>query len=235
MAPKIIDANDKKIIIENLNKVDREKNYDTSEAIDLLISCQPVKFDQTVDISINLGVDPRHADQAIRSHVVLPNGTGKDVKVLVFVKGDMVEEAEKAGADYVGGADMAEKVKKGWTDFDVVIAAPDMMSEVGKLGKILGPRGLMPNPKVGTVTADISKAITESKAGKIEFRVDKFGIIHNGIGKLSFEKEKIIENARVFLGAIKKARPQAAKGTYMKKATISSTMGPGVKLDILDI
>lgn len=221
--------------IDNLNKIDRDKEYGLDQAASILLESSSVKFDESIEVAINLGVDPKHADQIVRGTVSLPHGTGKDVKVLVFVKGDMVEEAEKAGADYVGGADMAEKVKKGWTGFDVVIAAPDMMSEVGKLGKILGPRGLMPNPKVGTVTADISKAITESKAGKIEFRVDKFGIIHNGIGKLSFEKEKIIENARVFLGAIKKARPQAAKGTYMKKATISSTMGPGVKLDILDI
>jgi len=221
--------------IDNLNKIDRDKEYGLDQAASILLESSSAKFDESIEVAINLGVDPKHADQIVRGTVSLPHGTGKDVKVLVFVKGDMVEEAEKAGADYVGGADMAEKVKKGWTDFDVVIAAPDMMSEVGKLGKILGPRGLMPNPKVGTVTADISKAITESKAGKIEFRVDKFGIIHNGIGKLSFEKEKIIENARVFLGAIKKARPQAAKGTYMKKATISSTMGPGVKLDILDI
>ena len=220
---------------KNLNKIDRDKEYGLDEAASILLESSAVKFDESIEVAINLGVDPKHADQIVRGTVSLPHGTGKDVKVLVFAKGDMIEEAEKAGADYVGGSDMAEKVKKGWMDFDVVIAAPDMMGEVGKLGKILGPRGLMPNPKVGTVTTDISKAVMESKAGKIEFRVDKFGIIHNGIGKLSFEKEKIVENARVFLGAIKKARPQAAKGIYMKKATITSTMGPGVKLDILDI
>ena len=221
--------------VKNLNKIDRDKEYGLDEAASILLESSAVKFDESIEVAINLGVDPKHADQIVRGTVSLPHGTGKDVKVLVFAKGDMIEEAEKAGADYVGGSDMAEKVKKGWMDFDVVIAAPDMMGEVGKLGKILGPRGLMPNPKVGTVTTDISKAVMESKAGKIEFRVDKFGIIHNGIGKLSFEKEKIVENARVFLGAIKKARPQAAKGIYMKKATITSTMGPGVKLDILDI
>ena len=161
----------------------------------------------------------------------MPNGIGKDIRVLVFAKDALVEEAKKAGADYVGAADLIEKVKGGWIDFDVVISTPDMMAEVGKLGKILGPRGLMPNPKVGTVTADIAKAITESKTGKIEFRADKNGIIHNNIGKLSFEKDKIIENARVFVDAIIRAKPQAVKGTYMKKVTITSTMGPGIKLD----
>ena len=221
--------------IANLEKVDRNKDYGLDEAASILLGASSVKFDESIEVAINLGVDPKHADQIVRGTVSLPHGTGKDVKVLVFAKGDMVEEAEKAGADYVGDSDMVEKIKKGWTDFDVVIAAPDMMGEVGKLGRVLGPRGLMPNPKVGTVTTDISRAVTESKAGKIEFRVDKFGIIHNGIGKLSFEKEKIVENARVFIDAIKKAKPQASKGTYMKKVTITSTMGPGIKLDILDI
>ena len=221
--------------IANLEKVDRNKDYGLDEATSILLEASSVKFDESIEVAINLGVDPKHADQIVRGTVSLPHGTGKDVKVLVFAKGDMVEEAEKAGADYVGDSDMVEKIKKGWTDFDVVIAAPDMMGEVGKLGRVLGPRGLMPNPKVGTVTTDISRAVTESKAGKIEFRVDKFGIIHNGIGKLSFEKEKIVENARVFIDAIKKAKPQASKGTYMKKVTITSTMGPGIKLDVLDI
>lgn len=221
--------------IANLEKVDRNKDYGLDEAASILLGASSVKFDESIEVAINLGVDPKHADQIVRGTVSLPHGTGKDVKVLVFAKGDMVEEAEKAGADYVGDSDMVEKIKKGWTDFDVVIAAPDMMGEVGKLGRVLGPRGLMPNPKVGTVTTDISRAVTESKAGKIEFRVDKFGIIHNGIGKLSFEKEKIVENARVFIDAIKKAKPQASKGTYMKKVTITSTMGPGIKLDMLDI
>ena len=217
--------------IENLDKIDRNKEYDLDEAVVLLVESNHTKFDETIEISINLGVDPKHADQIVRGTVTLPNGTGKDIQVLVFAKDNLAEDAEKAGADYVGAADMVEKVKGGWTDVDVVIASPDMMAEVGKLGKVLGPRGLMPNPKVGTVTADISKAVKEAKAGKIEFRVDKSGIIHNSIGKLSFEKDKIIENARTFVNAIVRAKPQASKGTYMKKVTIASTMGPGIKLD----
>ena len=178
-----------------------------------------------------MGVDPKHADQIVRGTVALPNGIGKDVKVLVFARDDLAEEAKNAGADFVGADDMVEKVKGGWTDIDVVVAAPDMMAEVGKLGKILGPRGLMPNPKIGTVTKDIAKAVTEVKAGKIEFRVEKNGIIHNIIGKVSFSKEKIVENAKVFVNAILKAKPQATKGVYMKKITMTSTMGPGIKLD----
>ena len=217
--------------IENLDKIDRNKEYDLDEAVVLLVESSHTKFDETIEISINLGVDPKHADQIVRGTVTLRNGTGKDIQVLVFAKDNLAEDAEKAGADYVGAADMVEKVKGGWTDIDVVIASPDMMAEVGKLGKVLGPRGLMPNPKVGTVTADISKAVKEAKAGKIEFRVDKSGIIHNSIGKLSFEKDKIIENARTFVNAIVRAKPQAAKGTYMKKVTIASAMGPGIKLD----
>ena len=217
--------------IENLDKIDRNKEYDLDEAVVLLVESNHTKFDETIEISINLGVDPKHADQIVRGTVTLPNGTGKDIQVLVFAKDNLAEDAEKAGADYVGAEDMVEKVKGGWTDIDVVIASPDMMAEVGKLGKVLGPRGLMPNPKVGTVTADISKAVKEAKAGKIEFRVDKSGIIHNSIGKLSFEKDKIIENARTFVNAIVRAKPQASKGTYMKKVTIASTMGPGIKLD----
>ena len=217
--------------IENLDKIDRNKEYDLDEAVVLLVESNHTKFDETIEISINLGVDPKHADQIVRGTVTLPNGIGKDIRVLVFAKDNLAEDAEKAGADYVGAADMVEKVKGGWTDVDVVIASPDMMAEVGKLGKVLGPRGLMPNPKVGTVTADISKAVEEAKAGKIEFRVDKSGIIHNSIGKLSFEKDKIIENARTFVNAIVRAKPQASKGTYMKKVTIASTMGPGIKLD----
>ena len=217
--------------LNNLDKIDRNKEYSLEEATEFLIGFSKTKFDESIEVAINLGVDPKHSDQIVRGTVSLPNGIGKDIRILVFAKDDLAEEAEKAGADYVGGKDMVEKVKGGWTDVDVVIAAPDMMAEVGKLGKILGPRGLMPNPKVGTVTADIAKAVEESKAGKIEFRVDKNGIIHNSIGKLSFEKDKIIENARVFFEAILKARPQASKGTYMKKVTITSSMGPGIKLD----
>ena len=215
----------------NCEKIDRETEYSLEEAAELLTSFIKPKFDESIEIAINLGVDPKHADQIVRGTVALPNGIGKDIKVLVFAKDDLAEEAEKAGADFVGSDEMVEKVKGGWTDIDVVIAAPDMMPEVGKLGKILGPRGLMPNPKVGTVTADIAKAVEESKAGKIEFRADKNGIIHNSIGKLSFDKDRIIENARVFIDAIIRAKPQSSKGTYMKKVTITSTMGPGIKLD----
>ena len=215
----------------NFEKLNREKEYSLEEAAELLTSFSPPKFDESIEVSINLGVDPKHADQIVRGTVALPNGIGKDIKVLVFAKDNLAEEAKKAGADFVGSDDMVEKVKGGWTGMDVVVATPDMMAEVGKLGKILGPRGLMPNPKTGTVTMDIAKAVTEVKAGKIEFRVEKNGIIHNSIGKVSFSKGKIVENARVFLEAILKAKPQAAKGTYMKKVTITSTMGPGIKLD----
>ena len=215
----------------NFEKINCEKEYSLEEAAELLTSFSPPKFDESIEVAINLGVDPKHADQIVRGTVALPNGIGKDIKVLVFAKDNLAEEAKKAGADFVGSDDMVEKVKGGWTGMDVVVAAPDMMAEVGKLGKILGPRGLMPNPKTGTVTMDIAKAVTEVKAGKIEFRVEKNGIIHNSIGKVSFSKGKIVENARVFIEAILKAKPQAAKGIYMKKVTITSTMGPGIKLD----
>ena len=215
----------------NFEKINREKEYSLEAAAELLVNLSHPKFDESVELAINLGVDPKHADQIVRGTVALPNGIGKDIKVLVFARDDLAEEARNSGADFVGADDMVEKVKGGWTDIDVVVAAPDMMAEVGKLGKILGPRGLMPNPKIGTVTKDIAKAVTEVKAGKIEFRVEKNGIIHNSIGKVSFSKEKIVENAKVFLGAILKAKPQAAKGLYMKKITMTSTMGPGIKLD----
>jgi len=215
----------------NFEKINRDKEYSLEEAAELLSSFSHPKFDESVELAINLGVDPKHADQIVRGTVALPNGIGKDIKVLVFARDDLAEEAKNAGADFVGADDMVEKVKGGWTDIDVVVAAPDMMAEVGKLGKILGPRGLMPNPKIGTVTKDIAKAVTEVKAGKIEFRVEKNGIIHNIIGKVSFSKEKIIENAKVFVNAILKAKPQATKGVYMKKITMTSTMGPGIKLD----
>ena len=215
----------------NFEKINRDKEYSLDEAAELLTSFSPPKFDESIEVAINLGVDPKHADQIVRGTVALPNGIGKDIKVLVFAKDNLAEEAKKAGADFVGSDDMVDKVKGGWTGMDVVVATPDMMAEVGKLGKILGPRGLMPNPKTGTVTMEIEKAVTEVKAGKIEFRVEKNGIIHNSIGKISFSKGKIIENARVFLEAILKAKPQAAKGTYMKKVTLTSTMGPGIKLD----
>ena len=215
----------------NFEKINREKEYSLEDAVELLTSFSLPKFDESIEVAINLGVDPKHADQIVRGTVALPNGIGKDIKVLVFAKDNLAEEAKKAGADFVGSDDMVEKVKGGWTGMDVVVATPDMMAEVGKLGKILGPRGLMPNPKTGTVTMDIAKAVTEVKAGKIEFRVEKNGIIHNSIGKVSFAKGKIVENARVFIEAILKAKPQAAKGIYMKKVTITSTMGPGIKLD----
>jgi len=215
----------------NFEKINRDKEYSLEEATELLSSFSHPKFDESVELAINLGVDPKHADQIVRGTVALPNGIGKDIKVLVFARDDLAEEAKNAGADFVGADDMVEKVKGGWTDIDVVVAAPDMMAEVGKLGKILGPRGLMPNPKIGTVTKDIAKAVTEVKAGKIEFRVEKNGIIHNIIGKVSFSKEKIVENAKVFVNAILKAKPQATKGVYMKKVTMTSTMGPGIKLD----
>ena len=215
----------------NFEKINRDKEYSLEEAAELLSSFSHPKFDESVELAINLGVDPKHADQIVRGTVALPNGIGKDIKVLVFARDDLAEEAKNAGADFVGADDMVEKVKGGWTDIDVVVAAPDMMAEVGKLGKILGPRGLMPNPKIGTVTKDIAKAVTEVKAGKIEFRVEKNGIIHNIIGKVSFSKEKIVENAKVFVNAILKAKPQVTKGVYMKKVTMASTMGPGIKLD----
>ena len=215
----------------NFEKINRDKEYSLEEAAELLSSFSHPKFDESVELAINLGVDPKHADQIVRGTVALPNGIGKDIKVLVFARDDLAEEAKNAGADFVGADDMVEKVKGGWTDIDVVVAAPDMMAEVGKLGKILGPRGLMPNPKIGTVTKDIAKAVIEVKAGKIEFRVEKNGIIHNIIGKVSFSKEKIVENAKVFVNAILKAKPQATKGVYMKKVTMASTMGPGIKLD----
>jgi large subunit ribosomal protein L1 len=215
----------------NFEKINRDKEYSLNEAVDLLSNFSHPKFDESVELAINLGVDPKHADQIVRGTVALPNGIGKDIKVLVFARDDLAEEAKNAGADFVGADDMVEKVRGGWTDIDVVVAAPDMMAEVGKLGKILGPRGLMPNPKIGTVTKDIAKAVSEVKAGKIEFRVEKNGLIHNSIGKISFSKEKIVENAKVFIGAILKAKPQAAKGVYMKKITMTSTMGPGIKLD----
>lgn len=216
---------------ENLSKIDRMQEYDLSEALDTLKSTTRAKFDETVDLAVNLGVNPRHADQVVRGTVSLPHGTGKEVKVLVFAKGEKVTEAEEAGADYVGGDDFVQKIQGGWTDIDVIIATPDMMSVVGKLGRILGPRGLMPNPKSGTVTMDIAKAIKEVKAGKIEFRVDKNGIIHAGIGKMSFEKSQLFENVKAVMDALLKLKPTTVKGTYLKKVTLSSTMGPGLKVD----
>ena len=218
--------------ISNIKDIDRLKSYSVTEAVPLLKNMAAAKFDETVELAVNLGVDPKHADQAIRGTVSLPNGTGKDVKILVIAKGDNVDKAKDAGADYYGAEEYLEKIRGGWTDVDVIVSTPDMMAEVGKLGQILGPRGLMPNPKSGTVSNDVSKAVNELKAGKIEFRVDKEGIIHVGIGKLSFEADKIVENFNTFMDAIIKAKPNSLKGKYIKKVSISSTMGPGLKLDV---
>ena len=218
--------------VENIKDIDRLKAYDIADAIPLLKGMNMAKFDETVEVAINLGVDPKHADQAIRGTVSLPNGTGKDIKVLVIAKGENVDKAKDAGADYYGAEEYLEKIKGGWTDVDVIVSTPDMMAEVGKLGQILGPRGLMPNPKSGTVSNDVSKAVSELKAGKIEFRVDKEGIVHVGIGKLSFDADKIVENFNTFMDAIVKAKPNSLKGAYIKKVSIASTMGPGLRLKV---
>lgn len=212
--------------------VDKHKVYKIEEAIDILKKALPVKFDQSVDLALKTGVDTQKSDQQVRGIVSLPNGTGKKLRVLVIAKGDKVKEALDAGADYAGHDDLVEKIKEGWTDFDAVIATPDMMRDVGKLGKVLGPRNLMPSPKAGTVTTDIASAVREVKAGRIEFKTDKFGVISNGIGKLSFSKEKLIENAKVFVSAIAKARPATTKGHYLVSLAISSTMGPGLKIEM---
>ncbi len=214
-----------------LAEVDTTKQYDLREAVTLVKKAATAKFDETVELALKLGVDPRQADQMVRGTSTLPHGTGKDVRVLVFAKGEKVGEANEAGADHVGAEEMIEKVKQGWLDFDATIATPDMMSSVGKLGKILGPRGLMPSPKSGTVTFEVGKAVMEIKAGKIEFRVDKNANIHVPVAKVSFDEEKIYENAVAVLEAIARARPSAAKGQYFRSATLSSTMGPGVRLD----
>jgi large subunit ribosomal protein L1 len=212
------------------------KFYTLAEAIELAKSTAKSKFDESVDFAVRLNVDPRHADQMVRGTVVLPNGTGKKVRVLVFAKGEKEKEALEAGADYAGAEDIIERIEKeGFLDFDVAIATKDMMGKVGKLGKILGTRGLMPNPKVGTVTDDVAKAVREAKAGKIQFRVDKAGNIHAPVGKVSFEKEKLLENAKVLLDALVRARPSAVKGQYIKNISVSSTMGPGIRIDVGDI
>lgn len=213
-------------------KIDRAKEYSLDEAIKLLKDCKFAKFDETVELAVNLGVDPKKSDQVVRGTVLLPHGTGKSVRVLVFAKGEKEKEAREAGADYVGAEDLVEKIQKGWLDFDKAVATPDVMSLVGKLGKILGPRGLMPNPKVGTVTFDIERAIKELKAGKVEFSVDKGGVVHVPIGKISFDDAKLLENARAVISSIIKAKPAASKGKYLKKITLSSTMGPGIKINI---
>ena len=211
--------------------IDRSVQYDPNEALDLVVKGASAKFDETVEVHVRLGVDGRHADQQVRGAVVLPNGTGKTVRALVFAKGDKVQAALDAGADYAGAEELVAKIQGGWMDFDVVIASPDMMGVVGRLGKVLGPRGLMPNPKAGTVTPDVAKAVTEAKAGKIEYRLDKTNIIHCPIGKVSFGVEKLQENFDALLGAIVRAKPAAAKGQYVKSCTVASTMGPGVKVN----
>jgi len=217
--------------VESAKLVDSSALYDVAEALDLSIKTGKAKFDETVEVHVRLGVDGRHADQQVRGAVVLPNGTGKTVRALVFAKGDKVQAALDAGADYAGAEELVTKIQGGWMDFDVVIASPDMMGLVGRLGKVLGPRGLMPNPKAGTVTPDVAKAVTEAKAGKIEYRLDKTNIIHCPIGKVSFGVEKLQENFDALLGAIVRAKPAAAKGQYIKSCTVASTMGPGVKIN----
>ena len=217
---------------DSVKLYEKAKQYDPSEALGLVCQTSKAKFDETIEVHVRLGVDSRHADQQVRGAVVLPNGTGKKVRVLVFTKGDRVKDAEEAGADYVGAEEYAQKIQKeNWFDFDVIIASPDMMGVIGRLGKILGPKGLMPNPKAGTVTNDIGKAVKDAKAGKIEYRLDKTNIIHCPIGKVSFGTEKLQENLDTLLGAIIKARPVAAKGQYIKSCVIAATMGPGIKVN----
>ena len=217
--------------VESAKLIDRTKLYDTAEALDITVKGATAKFDETVELHVRLGVDSRHADQQVRGAVVLPNGTGKKVRVAVFAKGDKVDAALAAGAEYVGAEDLMEKIQGGFMDFDVCIASPDMMGIVGRLGKVLGPRGLMPSPKAGTVTPDVAKAVTEAKAGKIEYRLDKTNIIHCPIGKVSFGTEKLKENLDTLMEAIVKAKPAATKGQYIKSVAVASTMGPGVKIN----
>jgi large subunit ribosomal protein L1 len=218
-----------------LTEIDRNRFYPVDEAIGIVKANATAKFDETIEVAMNLGVDPRHADQMVRGVVSLPKGTGKAVRVAVFAKGDKAEEAKKAGADVVGAEDLMETVQGGQIDFDRVIATPDMMGVVGRLGKVLGPKGLMPNPKLGTVTMDVTKAVTDAKGGQVEFRVEKAGIVHAGIGKASFSEDDLRENFRAFMDAIQKARPTGAKGKFVEKVSVSSTMGPGVKIDLAEL
>ena len=225
-------AKKSKKYVEALNKIDRTRLYDATEALSLVAEVATAKFDETVEAHIKLGVDSRHADQQVRGTTVLPNGTGKTLKVLVFAKGPKADEAVKAGADYVGAEELIPKIEKeNWFDYDVIVATPDMMGVVGRLGKVLGPKGLMPNPKSGTVTMDVTKAIQEIKSGKVEYRLDKTNIIHLGFGKVSFGKDKLVENYDAIMGAILKAKPAAAKGQYIKSVAISTTMGPSMYID----
>ncbi len=216
---------------ESLTLIEKSKLYDPAEAIALACQTAKAKFDETIELHIRLGVDSRHADQQVRGAIVLPNGTGKTVRTLVFARGDNAKAAEEAGSDYVGAEDLVAKIQGGWFDFDVVIATPDMMGVIGRLGKVLGPKGLMPNPKAGTVTPDVARAVKEAKAGKIEYRLDKTNIIHCPIGKASFGADKIIENFNALVSAVIKAKPAAAKGQYIKSCVIASTMGPGIKIN----
>jgi large subunit ribosomal protein L1 len=216
---------------ESTTKVDRGRRYSLDEATSLVKAVGYAKFDETVDLAVRLGVNPKHADQMVRGALVLPHGVGKTVRVLVFARGEKIAEAEQAGADFVGGEDLIAKVTGGWLDFDTVVATPDMMGQVGKLGRVLGPRGLMPNPKVGTVTFDVNKAVREAKAGKVEFRVEKAGIVHVPVGKRSFEPALLQDNIRALMQALVKAKPATAKGQYLRTITLSSTMGPGIRID----
>jgi len=225
-----------KIYKENCSRYDKYKEYTLEEAVDLLISFNKVKFDESVDISVNLGVDPKHAEQIVRGTVSLPNGTGKDVKVVVITKDEsQIKESKDLGAIESGNDEIIEKIAKGWVDFDVLISTPDMMPALSKLGRILGPRGLMPNPKIGTVTNDISKAVTEVLAGKVEFRVDKNGIINVSVGRASFNKKQLVENIKICMDSIIKSKPAAVKGIYFQKCTVSTTMGPGIRVDKTDL
>jgi len=220
---------------EAKSKVDRQAKYVLADAVEMALSTAHTKFDETVDVAVRLGVDPRHADQMVRGTVVLPNGLGKSVTVLVFAKGEKEKEAQDAGADFVGNDELIEKVKEGWFGFDRVVATPDMMGEMGKLGKILGPRGLMPNPKLGTVTFDVAKAVREIKAGKVEYKTEKAGVVHVPIGKVSFEAQKLFENATAIIDSVTKAKPSTSKGKYLKRISVSSTMGPGMKVDVATV
>ncbi|HYL09429.1 MAG TPA: 50S ribosomal protein L1 [Candidatus Acidoferrales bacterium] len=221
--------------MEKARKLVEARAYHLQEAAEVLKKAKFAKFDETVELAVNLGVDPKHSDQVVRGTVVLPHGLGKSKRVLVIAGGEKVREAQEAGADFVGGEDMVQKIVEGWTDYEAVIATPDMMKSAGRLGKVLGPRGLMPNPKTGTVTFDVARAVKEVKAGKVEFRVDKAGIVHSPIGKISFDAANLAGNAQALLSAILKAKPAAAKGKYIKKITLSSTMGPGIQIDVAEV